>query len=420
MLTNLINERLRGVIGTETLVEVSFQQIDRKDMGPIVSQYWKNANDKAANHTPSGATKNKTKNLYSPAALLVYVSDLSYKKAVKRLMMEKFGSGKTTKDWARWPDGSMMRFIPFLPPTSNPRSIEKINAMMSHQIFTKANETVRDINVIDIFTPQEYLKGKTLQETILSIKSDKLRGMSSYKHIIKRWTINPLDTVYAVTSFATLTEEADQKALGLMDILHDEFGPKVLRHFAGTSILESHQYNRNKREREDENDPIIEKMLQEIDGAADQILEPGFVSMIEWHDIGLGGESTVKSPIQGESANMMSDSGEVSKLTDMSDDETVVTGSTLNTLTSKSTINGWKSERTISKKLKEINATMDDIEDWKMVNPKMLALVKTMTKGDEDKITIAIIRVLREEKDEIKEKPPDENKERPKRAPKGS
>ena len=421
MLTNIINERLKRLIVTETLVEVSFQQVERRDMGAVVSEYWKNANDKAANNTPSGTSKNRTKNLYSPAALLVYVSDVRFKKAVKRLMMEKFGSGRTTKEWARWPDGSMMRFIPFLPPTSNRRSLEKINAMMSHQIFTKANETVRDINVIDIFTPQEYLKGKTLQEVILAIKSDKLQGMSSFKHVVRRWTRDPLEDSYAVTSFATLTDEADTKALGLMDVLHEEYGNEVLRHFAGVSLLDSHQYNRNTRnEREDEADPIIEKMLQETDGVVDHILEPGFVSMIEWQDAGLGGESTVQSSIKDDSLNMIQEDpievmseDDVSKLTDMSDDATVVTGTTINTLNSKSTLNEWKEVKTISRKLKEINATKDDIEKWKKENPIYLPMLQTISKGDDNKLSIAIIRLLEEEKGSKKEQPPDGEGEQP-------
>lgn len=161
MLTKAINENLKDVLGVDVGVEVSYQLVDNEDMGSVVNEFWKTANKKAETERPSGVSKSKTKNLYSPAALKVYVAELKYKKVVKRLKMEKFGSGKTKKDWATWPDGSMMRFIPFLPPTSSERN-EKIKSMMTFQTMSKAHETVRDLNVIDLFTPQVYLRGKTL------------------------------------------------------------------------------------------------------------------------------------------------------------------------------------------------------------------------------------------------------------------
>ena len=62
MVTELINEKLQSVLGVETGVEVSFQQIDRKDMGhKVVNEFWTSANEKAESETPSGVSKKQNK-----------------------------------------------------------------------------------------------------------------------------------------------------------------------------------------------------------------------------------------------------------------------------------------------------------------------------------------------------------------------
>ena len=430
MVTELINQKLKSVLGVETGVEVSFQQIDRKDMGhKVISEFWNSANEKAESETPSGVSKNRTKNLYSPAALVVYVSDLQCKKDVKRLMMQHFGSGKTAQDWAKWPDGSMMRFMPFIPPTSNLTNLKKIKDMMSFQIYTKATETVRDIEVHDIFSVKEYLKGKTFQEAILNIESDVHKGIPAFKHVIKRWTFNPLETRYALTSYGSLSKEADKKALALMDILHNEYGNGVLQHFGrGASIIESHHHNR-KEDNGEEPDPELEAMLMQTSINTDSILEPGFISLLESEDVGLQGGSTIDLSLvdtKMETAEVKSDSGEISKLsgdasllTYVNDDETIVTGSTNNSSVSKTTRN-WKRDKMFSDKLEEIDASMEDVDAWKEANPDGLELLKSVSNGSKTKLVLSIIRILRDVKKAVEIKSPQREKEQSQIAPKGS
>jgi hypothetical protein len=335
-------------------------------------------------------------------------------------MMQHFGSGKTAQEWAKWPDGSMMRFMPFLPPTSNQKNLEKIKDMMSFQIYTKATETVRDIEVYDIFTPQSYLQGRCFQEVVLEIESDTYEGIPVFKHLIRRWTFNPIDTKYALTSYASMSSEADKKALGLMDILFDKYGKEVLRHFGGASILESHQHNK-RTERGEEVDPLLEAMLMETSIKTDTILEPGCISLLESEDIGFQGGSTIDLSLENtnmEGNEVKSDSGDVSKLTDGSDDVTVITGTTYSDVSK--TTRKWKRDRMLARKLEEINSSMEDVESWKLANPKGVAILKSVANGDKEKLTLSIIRVLRDESNNPDDKPPTENKEQLQRAPEGS
>ena len=211
--------------------------------------------NKAEEETPSGVQKNRILNLYAPSGLVVYVSSLNAKKSIRRRMMELYGSGQTSKEWATWPDGSMMRFIPYLSPTSQPRYKEKLKAMMYHQICTKANETSRHLDAIDLFTEKEYLNTMTLQEAILKPPAEKMKGMPVFKHITKKLTRNHLETKYQINSYATLSREANATVPGLLSILQEKYGSKVLKHFTGESILDS--YSNSKGRYLDDEDGIV-------------------------------------------------------------------------------------------------------------------------------------------------------------------
>ena len=65
------------------------------------------------------------------------------------------------------PDGSMMRFILFLFPTSSATSLNKVTSTIKHHIFSKATETVHDLDKVDLFNPKEYLSGKIMQQAIV-------------------------------------------------------------------------------------------------------------------------------------------------------------------------------------------------------------------------------------------------------------
>ena len=148
--TKLLNERLPQVLDTNVKVEASWQVIGKDDLGNgIVEDIWKQANEKSKE---AGNSK-RLLNLYNPSGLIIYVSDIKAKRAVKSQLQLLFGHGNTTNEWALWPDGSIMRFIPFIASTAKERSIEKVNQMIRHHVHCKIDERVRDLDAVDLFTP---------------------------------------------------------------------------------------------------------------------------------------------------------------------------------------------------------------------------------------------------------------------------
>ena len=196
-------------------------------------------------------------------------------------MLDEYGSGRTTKDWAIWPGGAMMKFIPFLLPSSSANSLNKVTKMIKHHIYNKANETVRDLDVVDLFSKKSYLNGKTMHQAILEVQAGKLKGMPVFKNITRKWSRNFLETSYQITSYATLTEEADIAVQSLMSIMQERYGNEALAHFPGISIIESHYHYKNNKEPEME-DPDVIRMLEAIDvSTVDNILAPEYLSILE-------------------------------------------------------------------------------------------------------------------------------------------
>ena len=321
MSTEVINANLgREIEAEHGTIEGSWQTIDPADLGEgIIQSLWKEAHKKAEEKTPQGAPKNRVKNRYAPSGLIIYVSEMKYKKILKRTMTKRFGSGRTTKDWAIWSDGSMMRFIPFLLPTSSARSLSKVTSTIKHHIYSKATETTRDLEVVDLFNTKDYLEGKTMQQAILETESGKLPGMPVFKNITRKWSRNYLETNYQITSYATLTEEADAAAQGLMSSIQEKYGNDALLHFPEGSLLESYSHQ-NRKEIEAE-DPETIKLLEDLDEhTVGNILAPEYVSILELEAGGLTTDGT--STIQfSEEDKMAASDKETSKLQESETEE---------------------------------------------------------------------------------------------------
>ena len=84
-----------------------------------------------------------------------------------------------------------------------------------------------------MFTEKEYLNGMTLQEAKLKLPAEKMKGMPVFKHITKKWKRNHFETKCQITSYATLSEEANATIPGLLSILQEKYGNKILKHFPG-------------------------------------------------------------------------------------------------------------------------------------------------------------------------------------------
>ena len=225
---------------------------------------------------------------------------------------------------------------------------------------------------------------------------------------------------YVLTSYSILAEEADAAAESLMAIMHDKYGDEVIKHFPGTSLNISQNYNDYRQQFETE-DPYLEDLLDKVEIEIDYELTPDFpFSKEKAKEYGLldDGQSTLQSneidqqskesqtptkknkkakkpkPINDGYGNPNSsnysqrngqDSSEeshvtfndsVSMLTDQSealDDDTVKTGTTK---VSNSSERDWMEMRSIQRKLEKVNLQYSDIDKWSNENPESLKVIQ--------------------------------------------
>ena len=434
-ITQLLNERLTDEMGMKgkVLIEVSWQVISKEGIGKQFSDtMWNHAKEMRDKHTPSGVSKGYTYNLHTPSALIVYISDPKYKRHVRLEMQKKFGGGKKVANWNEWPDGSRMRFIPYFLPTSSLRNREKAAFAAEFQIHTRVNETVRDIEVRDIFSPQPYLEGKTMHEAILNITSGKGDGSYVFKQILKKWTPNHLDTHYEVSSFSSKTEEANLTAESIMAIMVETYGNEVARHFPGGSYHYTDAYKKDV----EEEDPELEKIFGETGFDTESVLEPGWKSAIELRKqktantevvetYTLEGASTIKLSTLGEGSTAQdgtstpphqattvegtaqndtpkTQSDAVSLLTvdnsittDISDDNTVVTANT-----DKSTSpdrKKWTSAKLVQQRLLDLRISEQQLEEWKDQNPSTMETLQVLyRKRSRNALNVAALQLMEE------------------------
>ena len=295
--TVTLNRTLSQIIGVEA--EVSWQNIT--DM-QVRKKLWEQANTKAeeiaGNHN---GTYNSVKAKWSPSSLQVYVNDEANKKTAQKLLLSQYGKVVDGK-WPEFPDGSRMKFVPFISSRSSKKSINKVETRLAWHVHSKATEASFDLNVVDIHEPKKYLKNKSLEQALRSIISKNLPNIPVLKNIVRRWTPIPSEIKYKATVYALLDREAEDLIKTLKSDLHNIYGSDVLHHFPDESLLSSCSYGVDK-ERGETADPDIERLLNDCCDEAEGILEPGFLDLIRAQEAGLIGEgqggeaSTMRSSI---------------------------------------------------------------------------------------------------------------------------
>jgi len=105
----LLNERLEKETGIKG-IEVSYQSINQAG---ITQEFWKIANRKAEQTRADKSTREylRTKFLWAPSALAVYVPTKEMVNMARKIMLKKYGKANNGTDPV-WPDGSTMRFLP--------------------------------------------------------------------------------------------------------------------------------------------------------------------------------------------------------------------------------------------------------------------------------------------------------------------
>ena len=386
--TVTLNTTMSQIIGVEA--EVSWQNIS--DM-PIRKKLWEQANSKAeelaGNHN---STYNNVKAKWSPSSLQVYVNDEANKKAAQKLLLAQYGKVVDGK-WPEFPDGSRMKFVPFISSRSSTKSINKVETRLAWHVHSKATEVSFDLEVVDIYEPKKYLKNKSLEQALRGIISKKIPNIPVLKNIVRRWTPIPSEVKYKATVYALLDNEAEDLIKTLKSDLHSIYGSDVLQHFPDESLLSSYSYGVD-RERGEMADPDIEKLLDDCGDEAEGILEPGFLDLIQAQEFGLidggkGGEdSTIRSSILDTSIKA-TENQETTSLDNNSLGSSIVTeqskaseGTNVSAITSiswrsdvvNSDKNGaeWLESKRVQKKLDNANITSTAFNKWKEENKELV------------------------------------------------
>ena len=412
--TVTLNKTMSQLIGVEA--EVSWQNIN--DM-PIRKKLWEQANGKAeevsGNHQ---GTYNNVKAKWSPSALQVFVNDTDNKKAAQKLLLAQYGKVVDGK-WPEFPDGSRMKFVPFISSRSTRKSINKVETRLAWHVHSKATEASFDLNVVDIYEQKKYLKDKSLEQALRSVMSKRIPNVPVLKNIIRRWTPIPSEIKYKATVYALLDKEAESLIQSLKSDLHDLYGDNVLQHFPEDSLLSSYSYGLDRDMREAA-DSDIEKLLEDSGDEAEGILEPGFIELIQAQEYGLldevkGGEnSTMRSSIL-DTSTKASDDRETnsvvgslgsSKLSDQSKASAATDVSAITSISWRSDVvnsdknsTEWVESRRVQKKLDDANITSTALNKWKDENKELVNVLLFSQKNNIYDATKQMILIMKGERD---------------------
>jgi hypothetical protein len=166
----VLNDKLQEATGIAG-IEVSFQNVNQAG---ISQEFWKIANSKANKVNRDKASRDhlRTKYLWAPNALAVYVPNKEAVTIARKIMIQKYGKSVEGSDPV-WPDGSSMRFLPIKGPAiKNEKTKEIVRKRMAFHIWMKANEITLDTNMININEGMTLFDGYTFSEKILNMKDN--------------------------------------------------------------------------------------------------------------------------------------------------------------------------------------------------------------------------------------------------------
>ena len=72
-----------------------------------------------------------------------------------KILAKEYGKSKDSK-WPVWLDGSRMKFVPYVPPTSSQKLTSMVEERLEWHIFSKTHEVSFDINITDIHENKDY------------------------------------------------------------------------------------------------------------------------------------------------------------------------------------------------------------------------------------------------------------------------
>lgn len=182
-----LNKRLEKDTGIKG-IEVSYQNVNQRG---ISQDFWKIANSKANKTNADKFSREhlRTKYLWAPNALVVYVPNREVVSLAWKAMIKKYGKSEKGEDPV-WPDGSSMRFLPIKGVAiKHEKTREIVKKRMAFHIWLKAYELTLDTSMQDINRSSEVFGDKTFAEVVLSLKNEE--GNRVFTHFNRAWSNDP-------------------------------------------------------------------------------------------------------------------------------------------------------------------------------------------------------------------------------------
>ena len=259
--TTLRNE-IEEITGTNT--EMSFQIVHQKD---ITNMIWEEAKKIASNEyqNPNSRGNKRIKYANSPQAMVVYVDEINKMEDARMALYSEYG--KTEGDnWRMLRDGSKMKFIPmFKNEIQSEKVFQKMKEALKLQATTKAGDVMIPLPLKDLFTPKEYLDGRSMEHMIHNAMSndDTEIKLPLFKHITRRWMPHPNETEYEVAIQCKMLDKASSFLKTLKNNLTEAFGQEVKHHFIGNNRNNERQAtNEGGESRKKNHDPSIDRVME--------------------------------------------------------------------------------------------------------------------------------------------------------------
>ena len=251
-----LNEKISEV--TEVPTEVSWQVVDQKG---VTGKIWEQAKEKVTQRFPNPYSKEhkRMKFGFAPSALVVYVDKEEHIIEAQKKLYDEYGK-IIDGNWATAPDGSKMRFVPIMNGSvSREAVVQYLHQCMYTQSISKAGEIVFDLPMKDLFEPKEYLHGLTMEQILHTVTKNEQDNIPVFKHITRKWTVDPLDERYEIVCQPMMKEAAQEFLRKLQDNLDKTFGSEACNHLTApisTISIQKRSSNLNNRA-----NPELEAMI---------------------------------------------------------------------------------------------------------------------------------------------------------------
>lgn len=223
----LLNSRLEVDTGIKG-IEVSFQNINQ--IG-ITQEFWKMANSKATkvNNDKMSRDHLRTKYLWAPNALAIYVPDKDRVSIARKIMIHKYGKVVKGNDPV-WPDGSSMRFLPIKgSQIKNEKTREIVRKRMAFHIWLKANELTLETTAVNIHQTIPIFEDRTFSDIVLELQDSD--GNRLFNHFNRAWSNIPSEEKWSLSVKPHLVDYARLAINNLRNTLTEKYGSQVEQFF---------------------------------------------------------------------------------------------------------------------------------------------------------------------------------------------